>query len=220
MGEGSARAQLQRHLPVALALAVLAAVAGRAWMPRPAQDSLIQEAESPHFTAGHHLQPDGARRGVAGSFSRTEIGDGGWSLDPDANSLIYSGCDLDVVEAGRGDLAELIENEYINMGKPVLIRGLANSWPARSEERWSRPNLLHNYGDLSTNVSPGAGIVYAGGGQMKGTTLASQLEGMRVVAEAADHLSATDVSFDVEFFRRFPAVGAIQSTWPNVRRFC
>lgn len=128
---------------------------------------------------------------------------GGWALDKNPRELRLWTCDIDVVESRNLSPAEF-EEQYRGI-KPVIIKGLVKElkWPAREEGRWSRSTLLTKYGDRPVNVAPGAGIVYAGGGQTRSQTFGEFLEGLRThKKEESQDPSGANFIFDVKFMRK------------------
>jgi hypothetical protein len=101
------------------------------------------------------LVPVGKVGGTVGSSSSSSSSSG-----EDASSFSSSYCDIDRVHASELDLATF-EAKYRAPGRPVVIDGLIDSWPAF--ERWKRPKFKKRLGRRTVAVGDGANIVQTGG---------------------------------------------------------
>ncbi len=159
--------------------------------------------------------------GVQENNSNHLDGPGGWRLDSRSAELVYNGCDVDVVPVASFT-KECFMNDYANR-KPVLIRGLADEWPARKDGAWSKEKFLSNSINMPVNVGQSSTIVAAGGGRTGKKSLRDFIHEMDESSSDGDDLrrhDPMDVSFDVKFFYENPELVKEFSNPDMFKQFC
>jgi hypothetical protein len=93
----------------------------------------------------------------ARSAWHAHAGDGGWMQhQPEAKrTKTDTSCDID--RRSQLSTAELLR-DYVNRGRPVLVRGLLDGWPVN---RWKRSSMLRRRGNHSVLVRSSAFIAAA-----------------------------------------------------------
>ncbi len=150
-------------------------------------------------------------------------GPGGWQLDSGSAELVYDGCDIDVVPV-TSFTRELFMSDYADR-KPVLVRGLANEWPAVKDGAWSKEKFLSNSVNISVNVGQSSTIVAAGGGWTGKKSLRDFIHEMDESSSDGDDAlrqrdDPKDISFDVKFFYENPELIKDFSNPDIFQQFC
>ena len=152
---------------------------------------------------------------------------GGWAADVAPLELLEglgenggTWCDFAVVNASDLD-ATRFERDFRSRGAPVVVRGGAARWGARS--RWAKEALRASYGVRATQYGPGSDIIYAGGGDSNRATLRQLLDRVdnasAALAADPDSGAADDVfAFDVKVLQAIPELGRDFSTPRALRR--
>ncbi len=143
-----------------------------------------------------------SREGEQKNYSKHLDGPGGWRLDSRSAELVYNGCAIDVVPAAS--LTEAFFMSHYANRKPVLIRGLADEWPAKKDGAWSKDKLLSRSVNMPVNVGQSSTIVSQGAGETEEKSLQQFINEMsEIISDEDDDLRShepKDVSFDVSFF--------------------
>ncbi len=150
-------------------------------------------------------------------------GPGGWQLNSRSAELVYDGCDIDVVPVASFT-RERFMSDYANR-KPVLVRGLANEWPAIKDGAWSKEKFLSSSVNMSVNVGQPSTIVAAGGGRTGKKSLRDFIHEMDESSNSdgddlRHHDDPKDVSFDVRFFYENPELIKDFSNPDIFQQFC
>jgi len=121
-----------------------------------------------------------------------------------------------------GELYEGFEVPAERAGKPYILRGYMDTWPAMRSERWQRYKMLKSYGKKAISSNSEAGIVYGGGrSNMKFKSFGRVVADMRSSGSRAGLNTADTFTFDADILNSIPElrndfdVPEVFSRWAN-----